>query len=225
MSATNSARNKNAVQNADTTATTTSNMRPDLLPRERIQGSVDGQTGDIKMRDAMRLIVWITGVAFGVAAPGVFAQGAPDTSVKQKNLIIRKLDTNRDGSISRDEAKQNAAINAAFSQADMNKDGKLDEDELIKALSISQREKVASMALETGSAAKQYVLDSEITAKVKAALLGEEGLRSLEVSVQTHKGKVQLAGFVDSKDQIARAGTIAARETGVQSVLNNLTVK
>ncbi len=52
-----------------------------------------------------------------------------------------------------------------------------------------------------------------------------EGLKSLEVSVQTNKGRVQLAGFVDTEDQIAQAGKIAARESGVKSVLNNLTVK
>jgi osmotically-inducible protein OsmY len=60
---------------------------------------------------------------------------------------------------------------------------------------------------------------------VKSALLGAEGLRSLEISVQTYKGKVQLTGFVDAKVQIAQAGKIVASESGVKSVLNDLTLK
>ena len=64
-----------------------------------------------------------------------------------------------------------------------------------------------------------------LTAKVKSALLREEGLRSLEVSVQTYKGRVQLAGFVDNNEQIAETGKIAARASGVKFVQNNLTVK
>jgi hypothetical protein len=114
------------------------------------------------MSDAMRTIVWVTGVAFGVFAPGAFAQSAFDAGATQKNSALQKLDANHDGFISREEAKQNPAIEAVFSQADMNKDGKLDEDELIKALSISQRETVAKIAVDGASAAKQYAADSEV---------------------------------------------------------------
>jgi len=173
----------------------------------------------------MRTMMLITAAAFGIAAPDAFAQSAPVEGATQKNPVFQKLDANRDGFVSREEAKRNSAVEGVFSQADSNRDDRLDENELIKALSISQREGAAKIARESASAAKQYALDSEITAKVKAALLKAEGLRSLETSVQTYKGRVQLAGFVDSKDQIAQAGKIAARESGVKSVLNNLTVK
>ena len=37
--------------------------------------------------------------------------------------------------------------------------------------------------------------------------------------------RVRLAGFVDSKVQIVQAGKIAAGESGVNAVLNNLTIK
>jgi osmotically-inducible protein OsmY len=36
---------------------------------------------------------------------------------------------------------------------------------------------------------------------------------------------VQLAGFADSKIQIAQAGKLAEHEPGVKAVLNDLTVK
>ena len=173
----------------------------------------------------MRTITLIAAAALGAVGPGAFAQNAPVPGVAQENPVFQKLDVNHDGFVSREEAKQNSAVKAAFGQADTDKDGKLDQDELIKALSISQRETVGKIALEGESAAKQYAADSEITAKVKSALLRAEGLKSLEVSVQTYKGKVQLAGFVDSKDQVDQAGKIATRESGVKSVLNNLTVK
>jgi copper chaperone CopZ len=204
---------------------TPSIMRRRLLPRGRNQERDYCQAGDRKMSDAMRAIVWTTGVAFGVIAPGAFAQSAAAGGAMQTNPVFLRLDSNHDGFVSRGEAAQNASVRAAFDQADMNKDGRLDEDELMKALSIKQRESLAMIANEGRSAAKQYAADSEITAKVKAALFQVEGLQSLEVSVQTNKGRVQLAGFVDSTEQIAQSGTIAANESGVNAVLNDLTVK
>lgn len=180
---------------------------------------------DAGMSEAMRTIVWITGVAFGVAAPAAFAQSGSDYGTPQTNPAFQKLDANHDGFVSREEAKGDKSLYSHFDQADLNHDGKLDEDELIKALSLSQRESIERIAADSAAAAKQYALNSEITARVKAALLRAEGLRSLAISVQTYQGKVQLAGFADSKDQIAQAGKIAAREPGVKVVLNDLTMK
>lgn len=225
MNTSNTPRTANATQNAATTTTTASNIRAAMLPREQAHASARCLSREIKMNDVMRTMVWITGVAFGVFTPGAYAQSPMGAGATQTNSEFLKLDADHDGLVSREEAKQNAAVNAAFSQADMNRDGRLDENELIKALSIGRGETIAGIALEGGSAAKQYAVDAEITAKVKAALLGEEGLRSLDVSVQTYRGKVQLAGFIDSKDQIAQAGKIAAGESGVRSVLNNLAIK
>jgi hypothetical protein len=41
----------------------------------------------------------------------------------------------------------------------------------------------------------EYVDDSAITTKVKAAILEEPGLKVSEVKVETFKGVVQLSGF------------------------------
>ena len=76
----------------------------------------------------------LAGVAYA-QAPN--AAPVPVAGATQINPVFQKLDANHDGFVSRVEAKQNTAVDAAFSQADMNKDGKLDEDELIKALSIN----------------------------------------------------------------------------------------
>jgi hyperosmotically inducible periplasmic protein len=71
----------------------------------------------------------------------------------------------------------------------------------------------------------EYVDDTVITSKVKTALLGDSGLKSFDIGVETYKDVVQLSGFVNSSQVKARAGEIAAGVPGVKSVRNNLVVK
>ena len=71
----------------------------------------------------------------------------------------------------------------------------------------------------------QYIDDAAITTKVKAKLLGDSVTEGLKVHVDTDKGVVQLSGFVDTAQQRARAGTLAAEVPGVKSVRNDLIVK
>ena len=71
----------------------------------------------------------------------------------------------------------------------------------------------------------QYLDDSIITTKVKAAIFDEPSLKSLQIEVETYKGTVQLSGFVDSKASVKKAGEVAGKVEGVQSVKNSLTVK
>ena len=71
----------------------------------------------------------------------------------------------------------------------------------------------------------QIVDDSVITTKVKAAILEEPSLKTLQISVETYKGVVQLSGFVDSSQSVKKAGEVAGRVAGVVSVKNDLTVK
>ena len=71
----------------------------------------------------------------------------------------------------------------------------------------------------------EYVDDSVLTSKVKAAILEEANLKSLQINVETFKGVVQLSGFVDSTEHVARAGEVAARIHGVKEVKNDLVAK
>ena len=71
----------------------------------------------------------------------------------------------------------------------------------------------------------QYVDDSVITTKVKAAILGEPGLKSSEINVETFKGVVQLSGFVTSSADISTATKVANAVAGVTSVKNDMHVK
>jgi osmotically-inducible protein OsmY len=71
----------------------------------------------------------------------------------------------------------------------------------------------------------EYIDDSVITTKVKAAILDDPMLKVFQVNVETFKGEVQLSGFVDSAKAAAKAGEVARGVKGVKSVKNNLIVK
>jgi len=71
----------------------------------------------------------------------------------------------------------------------------------------------------------QYVDDSTITTKVKAAIFSEPGLKTLQITVNTYKGVVQLSGFVDSAQNAKKAGELARSVAGVTEVKNDLVVK
>lgn len=71
----------------------------------------------------------------------------------------------------------------------------------------------------------EYVDDSVITTKVKAAIFNEPGLKSFEINVETYKGVVQLSGFVSSEADINKAVGVARSVKGVVSVKNNMHVK
>ncbi|MEO3429604.1 BON domain-containing protein [Pelagibius sp. CAU 1746] len=71
----------------------------------------------------------------------------------------------------------------------------------------------------------EYIDSSAVTAEVKADLLAAPGLKSMQISVETYKGVVQLSGFVDSYDAKRHAGSIAMAVDGVKSVRNDLVVR
>ena len=88
---------------------------------------------------------------------------------------------------------------------------------------------VALMAGCAGSATQEstgeYIDDSSITASVKAAIYNDPMLKVGQISVESHKGVVQLSGFVDSKQAATRAAELARSVKGVKSVKNSLIVK
>ena len=71
----------------------------------------------------------------------------------------------------------------------------------------------------------EYVDDSTITAKVKEAFLADKVVKTFQIDVNTFKGVVQLAGFVDNSDQKAAAARDAASVRGVTDVQNHISVK
>ncbi|ROQ20168.1 MULTISPECIES: BON domain-containing protein [Marinimicrobium] len=78
---------------------------------------------------------------------------------------------------------------------------------------------------ETSSGTGEYIDDTVITAKVKAAIFNDSTLKSSEINVETFKGVVQLSGFVNSRADINRAVSIAREVKGVTSVENDMKLK
>ena len=71
----------------------------------------------------------------------------------------------------------------------------------------------------------EYIDDTVITGKVKAALVADPNLKATEINVETFKGTVQLSGFVSEPGDIPRAIELARGIKGVQSVKNDIAVK
>src|SRR5665213_2126673 len=71
----------------------------------------------------------------------------------------------------------------------------------------------------------EYIDDSTITAKVKAAFVKDDAVKAFQIDVNTFKGVVQLAGFVDTSDEKAAAKRDAESVRGVKDVQNNISVK
>ena len=80
-------------------------------------------------------------------------------------------------------------------------------------------------ATATHEGTGQYVDDSVITTKTKAAIFNEPSLKSAEINVETFKGAVQLSGFVRSQADINRAVEVARGISGVTSVKNDMRLK
>ncbi len=72
---------------------------------------------------------------------------------------------------------------------------------------------------------KQYAGDALITTKVKAALINGPALKAREINVETYQGTVQLSGFVATREEAAKAGTVARGIEGVTSVKNDIRLK
>jgi osmotically-inducible protein OsmY len=81
----------------------------------------------------------------------------------------------------------------------------------------------ASTAKQEGTG--EYVDDTAITTKVKAAIFNEPSLKSAEINVETFKGVVQLSGFVSSKAAEDKAVAVARTVGGVKSVKNDMRLK
>lgn len=158
--------------------------------------------GSIKTRVAVLL---------AAAVSGAMAVTLAHAQVAEK---FRKLDANGDGTLTKAEVAHVPGMAAAFDEADDNHDGKLSSDEFIKAESIYDRQQAGI-----------YIGDAELTAKVKARLLREQGLKAADVHVETERGTVRLSGWVDTSEQQASAVKLAQLVPGVKQVKDGLNVR
>ena len=80
-------------------------------------------------------------------------------------------------------------------------------------------------ATNTREGTGEYIDDTVITTKVKAAILNTASLKVSEINVETFKGVVQLSGFVNSQQDISTAMRLTRDVGGVVSVKNDMRVK
>lgn len=71
----------------------------------------------------------------------------------------------------------------------------------------------------------EYIEDTMITTKVKAAFLNDPVTKVLEINVETYGGEVQLSGFVSSQEAIDRAVELTRNVEGVTSVKNDMLLR
>lgn len=75
------------------------------------------------------------------------------------------------------------------------------------------------------SAIGSEIKDSEVTVKVKTALLVDENTKAFDIAVITTKGDVRLTGVVDTQNQIDQVDKIVGSIEGVHSIHDELTIK
>ena len=168
----------------------------------RLGESYSGRT--MMLRAGQTILLFMLSLA-------VWAQDTVDpTSAPASRRDFLALDRNRDGYISKVEALANGEVQKRFAGFDRDHDGRLSEAEHAAAMQDNE---------------KRILSDAVITARVKAALLAERGIPSLNISVDTYEGEVRLSGFVGAPDLVSRAGRITATVSGVRTVHNNIGVR
>jgi osmotically-inducible protein OsmY len=92
-------------------------------------------------------------------------------------------------------------------------------------LAVSLVTTVGCSSTPKQEATGEYIDDTVLTTKVKAAILDEPMLKVAEINVETFKGVVQLSGFVSSQAAANKAVEVARGVGGVKSVKNDMRMK
>ncbi|HEX5093466.1 MAG TPA: BON domain-containing protein [Burkholderiales bacterium] len=165
-----------------------------------------------------RTLLSVTALAWAIplahAGTDAASARAGMTPPSANSAEFDKLDTNRDGYLSRGEVRGTEMFSQSFDQADRDHDGRLSAGEAITAEQLHDR----------GSAAR-YAEDAWLTTKVKTALLREKGLDSMDISVETYRNEVLLSGFVADLGQKRKALLVASNVAGVKDVRDGLEIR
>lgn len=92
-------------------------------------------------------------------------------------------------------------------------------------LAVTLASAVGCSSTSTEEGTGQYIDDSVITGKVKAALIEDTLTKATEINVETFKGVVQLSGFVSSQASANKAVELARSVGGVKGVTNDMRLK
>jgi hyperosmotically inducible periplasmic protein len=83
---------------------------------------------------------------------------------------------------------------------------------------------IAANTEQAADKAATMVGDAAITGKVKAAMIAEPGLKSMQIDVDTKNGIVTLTGTVDTALDKERALQLAQTVNGVVSVVDRMSL-
>lgn len=86
--------------------------------------------------------------------------------------------------------------------------------EVINEIQISER-----------SSADTFARDGWITSQVKARLVLEKGVKSINYTIETVNGTVYIMGIAQDEDELARVLNVASRVKGVQKVISHAQLK
>lgn len=128
--------------------------------------------------------------------------------------VFHGMDKDNDGTLDKNEVKNDKLFKDSFADADKNRDGLIDMNEYTEHRRQQEQQNV-----------KRVYNDAELVTKVKAKMAKDVGMKTLKINVDAYKGTVILSGFVDTAAQAQQAEQVAKSVSGVQTVKNSLVVK
>jgi hyperosmotically inducible periplasmic protein len=123
---------------------------------------------------------------------------------------------------STEDAKE--VLEKSEDKVDQNAEQAEEKVEQIKETTEKKLEDIKDSTSDKSGTAVEYIDDSVITTKIKAAILGSSWLSASHIDVTTNKGIVVLSGTVDTEQNIARAIEFARSQENVKAVETNLVV-
>ncbi len=140
-----------------------------------------------------------------------------------KDSVEQKAEQAKD-SIDRSAETSKEVLEKAEDKVDQNAEQAEKKVEQIKKNVEKKLDDIKDSTVEKSETAGEYIDDSVITTKVKAAILGSSWLSASHIDVTTNKGIVVLSGTVDTEQNIARAIEVARSQENVKAVETNLVV-
>lgn len=157
----------------------------------------------------------IAAITLSCASLHALALGTEDhVFSKPLHTEFKQLDANNDSKLTQKEIADDQDFTKGFSTADRNEDGILAFEEYSRFKSRAQQRRIET-----------YLDDTTVTAKIKAELIRDAGMKGMDISVETYKGEVILSGFVETHQQLRRAMQIASGVRGVTAIKNGLVIR
>ncbi|MEQ1559676.1 MAG: BON domain-containing protein [Methyloglobulus sp.] len=140
-----------------------------------------------------------------------------------KDTVEQKAEQAKD-SIDQSTESAKEALEKSEDKVEQNAEQVEKKVEQIKENVEKKLDDIKDSTTEKSETAGEYIDDSVITTKVKAAILGSSWLSASHIDVTTNKGIVVLSGTVDTEQNIARAIEVARSQENVKAVETNLIV-